>query len=303
MKRYLALVALVGLTVAGCAPDAEETETEAAAEAPADPLTDLRNGYAQAMNADDVASLLALHTENAVYMPAAGIRVVGQEAIGESLTGLLEVASDVEIVGDASEVIGDWALERGHYTLTVTPEGAEALEQGGYYISVSRMQPDGSLKLAWLASNTDAPPAMPSPPDMAPAPAPAADLDETLEALRSAWQEQYNAGNAEGVAALYTEDAVAMFAEEAAVEGPVAIQASLEGTINELSPRIAITTEGIVRIGDWVVGRGTHTMSMTSPEGTEMSSAGFHLVVCKQDADGEWKIYWHIGNNYTPVVG
>jgi uncharacterized protein (TIGR02246 family) len=302
MNKHLALLAFVGLTLAGCAPEAEETEAETAFETPADMLTDLRDGYAEAMIAGDIASLVALYADDAVYMPAAGIRVVGHEAIGQSLTGLLDVVSDVEIIGDASEIAGDWAIERGHFTMAVAPEGAEAFEQGGYYISVSRLQPDGSLKLAWLASNYNAPPVMPSPPDMTPVPAPDADLDETLEGLRSAWEEQYNAGNAEAVAALYTEDAVAMFAEQTAVEGSGAIQANLEG-MSELAPNITITAEGIARIGDWVVGRGTHTMTTTSPEGAEMSIAGFHLVVCKQDADGEWKIHWHIGNNYTPVVG
>jgi uncharacterized protein (TIGR02246 family) len=302
MKTYLALLAFVGLTLTGCAPEAEETQAEATFETPADALTGLRDGYAEAMRTGDLEALVALYAEDAVYMPAAGIRVTGHEAIGQSLSPVLERVTEVEIAGDASEIIGDWAIERGRYSLMTMPEGAEAVEQAGYYISVSRRQPDGSFKLAWLASNYNAPPAVPSPPDMAPVPTPDPALDETLEVVRSTWEERYNAGNAEGVAALYTEDAVAMFANQEAVEGSAAIQASLE-EMKGMAPRIEIMGEGVARIGDWVVGRGTHTMTMTSPEGEEMSLAGFHLVVCKQDADGQWKIHWHLGNNYTPVVG
>ncbi len=302
MKKHLTLLAFVGLTLTGCAPEAAETEAEAVFETPADALTALRDGYAEAMNAGDLTSLVALYGEDAVYMPGSGIRVSGSEAISQALETSLNVVSDVEIVGEAMQFVDDWALERGRWSFTLAPEGVEPFAQSGYYISVSRQQPDGSFKLAWLATNFDAPPGTPSPPDMAPVAAPDPSLGESLEGLRSAWETEYNAGNAAGVAALYTEDAVAMFAEQSAVEGQAAIQASLEA-MGGMAPTVAIMGEGLVSMGDWMVGRGTHTLTGTSPEGEEMSVSGFHLVVCKQDAEGEWKIHWHIGNNYTPVVG
>jgi ketosteroid isomerase-like protein len=55
-------------------------------------------------------------------------------------------------------VAGDWAYDRGNYTLTVTPKPGKPMEESGKYLAVCKRQPDGSWKISRLIYNSNNPP-------------------------------------------------------------------------------------------------------------------------------------------------
>ena len=55
-------------------------------------------------------------------------------------------------------VVGDWAFERGGYTITLTPKvGGEAIQDVGKYITIYERRPDGSWLISRDIWNSDNP--------------------------------------------------------------------------------------------------------------------------------------------------
>jgi ketosteroid isomerase-like protein len=57
-----------------------------------------------------------------------------------------------------TQVAGDWAYDRGNYTLTVTPKSGKPTETSGKYLTIYKRQPDGSWKIYRDISNSNNPP-------------------------------------------------------------------------------------------------------------------------------------------------
>ncbi|MEE8586821.1 MAG: hypothetical protein V3T83_18425 [Acidobacteriota bacterium] len=57
------------------------------------------------------------------------------------------------------EVAGDWAFDRGTYTITLTPKagGEPVFEDEAKYLTITKRQPDGSWKIYRTISNSDRP--------------------------------------------------------------------------------------------------------------------------------------------------
>ena len=118
-----------------------------------------REAHAAAVNAGDAAAWAALFTEDGVQMPPNAPANVGRETIRRWSEALLsafraEFALSVEEV----RVSGDWAFERGTYTIGLAPTaGDDPMRDSGKYITIYQRQPGGSWRLARDIWNSDRP--------------------------------------------------------------------------------------------------------------------------------------------------
>lgn len=137
-------------------------------------------------------------------------------------------------------------------------------------------------------------------------PAPAMDTAAdvaAVDAVRAAWTEAYNAGNAEGVAALYTSDGVFMRNHQPVLNGQSAIRDALQAQMDAMTTSITVMTDETIVFGDDAVGRGRFTMMLTpKAEGAApMHDEGAYMVLMQRQGDGSWKITRHIGNSTLPM--
>lgn len=163
-------IAVLGTVfLAACAPEtAEEPPAEEAAgtegetttaQAAQDGALDaLRSAYAQHFNLGHPSMVAELYTEDAVLMASNSPAAVGRAAIEAQLTQQMEVGSpQITITAEETKVMGDWAVDRGTYSLEITPEGGEAMTETGYYVVLARRVAEGDWKLQWAIGNSDSP--------------------------------------------------------------------------------------------------------------------------------------------------
>jgi uncharacterized protein (TIGR02246 family) len=120
----------------------------------------------------------------------------------------------------------------------------------------------------------------------------AGNLRAEIGKVGEAWLKAYNAGDAAGVAALYTTDAKLMVPGAEPGSGPKAIQKLIAADI-ALGGKLALTTEDVVGSGDYA--QETGGWVATSPDGKHLDH-GPYLTLYKK-ADGGWKIYRDIWNS------
>ena len=120
----------------------------------------------------------------------------------------------------------------------------------------------------------------------------AGNLRAEIGKVGEAWLKAYNAGDAAGVAALYTTDAKLMVPGAEPGSGPKAIQKLIAADI-ALGGKLALTTEDVVGSGDYA--HETGGWVATSPDGKHLDH-GPYLTLYKK-ADGGWKIYRDIWNS------
>lgn len=296
----LPCLVVAGLAVAACAPAEEPVEESAEMAMPegADILADLRSQYVEHYNMGHADMVAALYTEDAVVLDADGTPGTGRDAVRAELAASMPMSPTLEIHGADRMAFGDVAVERGRYEVRMTPEEAEPIELSGHYLNVVE-RVDGEWRISWLATNYGSPPAavLPSAGEGTAAEMmEETDTPEGIAALASAYEEHFNLGHPEMVADLYTEEAVAMLAERAPVEGRAAIATALGELMAEGSPQLDIRHAETRALEEgWVAGRGAFTLTATAEEG-ETSRDGHYLALYRQAEDGSWKIHWVLTN-------
>ena len=169
----LKLTALLAgaLTLAACAP--APTEAPAAKADDSSVITNLRAKYETAENSGDVAAVLALWADDGILMQPNRPQLEGKAAIEEDYKQQFGMGkTDLKINGAEAVAMGDWAFERGSYTLKITgPDAAAAplVDDTGKYVVIAKKQSDGSWKTARLIYNSNLPPPMPPAAGKAPA--------------------------------------------------------------------------------------------------------------------------------------
>jgi len=96
-----------------------------------------------------------------------------------------------------------------------------------------------------------------------------------------------NAKDWKGDLALYTEDAIELPPNQAAVQGKAAIQAC-----KEAFPPFSNFQEQSLEIegqGDLAYDRGTYSMTVTPPGAAPIEDRGKYLTIWRKQADGSWK--------------
>lgn len=117
-----------------------------------------RDTHVAALNANDAEAWAGCFTPDGVQMPPNNAANVGIERIRAWSTGMLtafrvEFSLDV----DELELMGEtWALERGGYTITLTPaSGGASISDNGKYITIYQRQANGSWLMARDIWNSD----------------------------------------------------------------------------------------------------------------------------------------------------
>ena len=123
-------------------------------------------------------------------------------------------------------------------------------------------------------------------------------LRDAIQAREKEWSAAFLAGNAAGVAALYTEDGAQVQAAGDWFRGRDAITKAMQAQLDT----IAVTarediTEEVFPAGDYVVEIGRYSYQGTSKAGNKPgSAAGRYMVLWRKDADGVWRLHRDIGN-------
>jgi uncharacterized protein (TIGR02246 family) len=115
--------------------------------------------------------------------------------------------------------------------------------------------------------------------------------------VRQRWVAAANAKDAAGLAALYTDDALLMPANTAAVKGRAAIQNSWKGMLDQGAHDISLKKVGGAQAADWGYEVGTYSaMFGTSPD------KGKYMLSLKRGKDGKWLIHEDIFNSDMPCA-
>jgi len=131
-------------------------------------------------------------------------------------------------------------------------------------------------------------------------PAGLSEADRT--AIRQAEQNDMKLMNTQdwkGDSALYTEDAIRLPPNQAAVQGKAAIQAWM-AAIPPFSNFQAQSLE-IQGQGDWAFDRGTYSMTVTRAGEAPIDDRGKYLIIWRKQADASWKILRSMYSSDLPL--
>jgi len=147
--------------VAACQPTAERTTRESGIASLEGPVRAASLAWDDAHNAGDLNRLMRLYSDDAVSMPYGRPALEGRTEIEADFRDFFTTFTahhQTTIV--ALEVVGDWAIERGAYQSSATPNaGGVPMRESGKHI-VIRRKIDGSWKVQWEIWNTDTPPSV-----------------------------------------------------------------------------------------------------------------------------------------------
>ena len=113
---------------------------------------------------------------------------------------------------------------------------------------------------------------------------------DELRAAEDEWQRLFEAGDAEGLAALYAEDGMRLPPDGSRTVGRDAIRVALEGDIGAgLELELETTDVGHDDDGElgWVVGDQTVRFPV---DGEMMTGTGNYIIVYRKEDDGAWRI-------------
>ncbi len=145
-----------------CQPPTQQMASDTLSDEDVAAIREASQTVVQAYLAGDWAAVVAVLTEDAVWMPPNQAAREGRADIQEWLSPF--TVTDFELTAVETEGRGGLAYTRGRFSITFTAEGmAESVSDTGKYVEIWRTEPDGS----WLADqviwNSDLPLAAPEP--------------------------------------------------------------------------------------------------------------------------------------------
>jgi uncharacterized protein (TIGR02246 family) len=148
------------ITNSNVPPAAPATAEEVDVEAVTETVTAIWDEYEASLSAGDVDRWVDLWTEEGIQLPPGEPPVVGKEAIRArnkaALTDLFDIS--MSITNEEVVVGGEWSVARGVYTATLTPKaGGDNVLVDGKYMTLLRLQPDGSWKIYRDIFNSNVP--------------------------------------------------------------------------------------------------------------------------------------------------
>jgi uncharacterized protein (TIGR02246 family) len=107
----------------------------------------------------DVAALASLYHDDARFLAPGFEPAEGTAAIQATMQAMLDMgASALDIESLDVREAGDMTIEYGRYTLTIEPEGGEAMTDVGKYVVVYETR-HGDTKIILDCFNSNSPPA------------------------------------------------------------------------------------------------------------------------------------------------
>jgi uncharacterized protein (TIGR02246 family) len=109
-------------------------------------IRELVDTWMKATNAGDIAAVLDLMSDDAIFM------VPGREPFGKAeFRAASEAMRAVDMDGRAEvreiEVAGEWAWIRNHLNVTMRPPGGEPVNRSGHTLTVLKKGDDGHWRL------------------------------------------------------------------------------------------------------------------------------------------------------------
>ena len=146
-------------------------------------------------------------------------------------------------------------------------------------------------------------------PEPEPAPEPTVDIqaeEAAFKEMYQKWDIAFKAGDADGLADLYTDDAVRMVPDIPAWKGKEEIRAGFAKQLATGPEKYTIEVENIVEdiviSGVWACVRGIGNATWNpKSEGEAIHSNAKFISLVKRQSDGSWKIEWDIWNADGPV--
>lgn len=143
----------------------------------------------------------------------------------------------------------------------------------------------------------------PAPPSPPPAPPDTSAVDTAaINKLRADYQAAWEAGDAERLGRLLTDDAVE-YPDQQRTMGRAAQVAFNTKTFSEITPsRFAINSAEMKLMGDWAFDRGTIDIAFTpKAKGAKpIAALSRYIVILHRDSDGMWRIARGIDNAMPP---
>ncbi|MEE8349277.1 MAG: SgcJ/EcaC family oxidoreductase [Acidobacteriota bacterium] len=127
---------------------------------------------------------------------------------------------------------------------------------------------------------------------------------EAINQLPANYAAAENAGDLDGVVAVFTDDAIRMPPNAPALIGKESIRSWMQATFDENTHQLYNPLEEVQVSGDLAFGRGTYTTTMTPKAGGEpIQDEGKYLVIFQKQPDGSWKAIRDTWNSDNPPPG
>jgi uncharacterized protein (TIGR02246 family) len=123
-------------------------------------IDSVRDAHVAALNAGDAEAWVAQFTDDGVQMPPNAPANVGRTMIGSwSQAFLAQFRLQFALAVNEVRVFGEWAFERGGYTISLHPKaGGPAMQDSGKYITVYQRKPGDTWRMARDIWNSSSPP-------------------------------------------------------------------------------------------------------------------------------------------------
>ena len=107
------------------------------------------------------------------------------------------------------------------------------------------------------------------------------------QALHELFEAAYNAGDIEGLMALYEKDCALVGTPGSVASGPDEVRAGLKGLL-ELSGQAQLTTRDVIQVGDLALLSCSWTLEGSGPDGEPLTIGGLTAEVARRQPDGRW---------------
>ncbi|WP_135505903.1 YybH family protein [Roseovarius aestuariivivens] len=129
------------------------------------------------------------------------------------------------------------------------------------------------------------------------APAALADTASEIAARSATFEAAFNSGDAAGVAAHYTEDAVILAPDTDRIDGREAIAGLWQAFIDAGVVDLDLVTTEIEAMGETANEIGAYTLKAPDGNGGMVEAAGKYIVIWRRGADDQWYLDWDIWNS------
>lgn len=109
------------------------------------------------------------------------------------------------------------------------------------------------------------------------------------EVVHEQFEKRLDAGDLEGICALYEPEAVMVERDGTLLKGVPAIRANLAGLLS-IKPRITIQRVHTIGTGDVAVLVSTWVVAGRGPDGTPISDSGRTYDTVRRHPDGTWRV-------------